>query len=58
MRQYRTSQVDTPEAAAMAQCDAGNYQAGIPVLEDSLIRANIPLPAPGYRWPGQPIGPR
>jgi OmpA family len=58
VRQYRTSQVDTPEAAAMAQCDAGNYQAGIPVLEDSLIRANIPLPAPGYRWPGQPIGPR
>jgi|GEM_PF-406668 hypothetical protein len=55
VRQYRTSQADTPEAAAMAQCDAGNYQAGIPVLEDSLIRNNIPLPAPGYRWPGQPI---
>ena len=55
VRQFRTSQVDTPEAAAMAQCEAGNYQAGIPVLEDSLISNKIPLPAPGYRWPGQPI---
>jgi hypothetical protein len=55
VRQYRTSQVDTPEAAAIAQCEAGNYQAGIPVLEDSLITNKIPLPAPGYRWPGQPI---
>jgi hypothetical protein len=55
VRQFRTSQVDTAEAAAMAQCDAGNYQAGIPVLEDSLISNKIPLPAPGYRWPGQPI---
>ena len=57
VRQYRTSQVDTPEAAAIAQCEAGNYQAGIPVLENSLIANKIPLPAPGYRWPGQPIGP-
>jgi hypothetical protein len=55
VRQYRTSQVDTPEAAAIAQCEAGNYQAGIPTLEDSLIANKIPLPAPGYRWPGQPI---
>jgi hypothetical protein len=55
VRQFRTSQVDTVEAAAMAQCEAGNYQAGIPVLEDSLISNKIPLPAPGYRWPGQPI---
>jgi hypothetical protein len=55
VRQFRTSQVDTPEAAAIAQCEAGNYQAGIPVLEDSLITNKIPLPAPGYRWPGQPI---
>jgi hypothetical protein len=23
------------------------------VLEDALISAQIPLPAPGYRWPGQ-----
>ena len=48
-------QVDTPEAAAMAKCQAGDYQAGIPVLEDSLISNKIPLPAPGYRWPGRPI---
>lgn len=52
-RQYRTSQVDTVEAAAIAQCEAGNYQAGIPTLEDSLITARMPLPVPGYRWPGQ-----
>jgi len=56
-RQYRTSQVDTAEAAAIAKCEAGDYQAGIPVLENSLIANNIPLPAPGYRWPGRPIGP-
>jgi hypothetical protein len=55
VRQFRTSQVDTVEAAAIAQCEAGNYQGGIPVLEDSLITNKIPLPAPGYRWPGQPI---
>ncbi len=56
-RQYRTSQVGTPEAAAIAKCDAGDYAAGIPTLEDGLIAAKIPLPAPGYRWPGRPIGP-
>jgi hypothetical protein len=56
-REYRTSQVDTPEAAAIAQCEAGNYQAGIPTLENSLIANKIPLPAPGFRWPGRPIGP-
>jgi hypothetical protein len=54
-REFRTSQLDTPEAAAIAQCEAGNYQAGIPTLENSLIANKIPLPAPGYRWPGQPI---
>jgi hypothetical protein len=54
-REYRTSNVDTPEAVAISKCEAGNYQAGIPVLEDSLITNKIPLPAPGYRWPGQPI---
>jgi len=54
-RQYRTTQVDTVEAAAIAKCEAGDYQAGIPTLEDSLITAKIPLPAPGYRWPGRPI---
>ena len=56
-RQYRTSAIDTPEAAAIAKCEAGNYAEGIPVLENSLIRANIPLPAPGYRWPGRPYTP-
>ena len=56
-RQYRTSQVTTPESAAIYQCEQGNYAAGIPVLEDALIQAKIPLPAPGYRWPGRPIGP-
>jgi hypothetical protein len=56
-REYRTSQVDTPEAAAIAKCEAGDYQAGIPVLENSLIANKIPLPAPGFRWPGRPIGP-
>ena len=33
-REYRTSQVDTPEAAAIAKCEAGDYQAGIPTLEN------------------------
>jgi hypothetical protein len=56
-RELRTSQLGTPEAAAIAKCEAGDYQAGIPVLEDSLIANKIPLPAPGFRWPGQPIGP-
>lgn len=56
-RQYRTSVIESPESAAIAQCEAGNYQAGIPTLEDGLIKAKIPLPAPGYRWPGRPIDP-
>ena len=46
-----------PTAAAIAKCDAGDYAAGIPVLEDALITAKIPLPAPGYRWPGRPYTP-
>jgi hypothetical protein len=54
-REFRTSQVDTREAAAISRCEAGDYQAGIPVLEDALITAKMPLPAPGYRWPGRPI---
>lgn len=54
-REYRTSNVDTPEAAAIAKCEAGDYQAGIPRLEDSLIRGNLQLPLPGYRWPGRSI---
>jgi hypothetical protein len=56
-REYRTSQLDQREAAAIAKCEAGDYQAGIPVLEDALITAKVPLPAPGYRWPGRPVGP-
>src|SRR3954471_22163024 len=56
-RQYRTSQIDTLEAAAIAKCEAGSYAEGIPVLEDAHIRANIPLPSPGYRWPGRPYTP-
>ena len=56
-REYRTSQLDTREAAAISRCEAGDYQGGIPVLEDALITAKIPLPAPGYRWPGRPVGP-
>jgi hypothetical protein len=54
-RQFRTAQVDTETAAAMAKCDAGNYAEGIPVLEDAFIRNRLPLPAPGYRWPGRPV---
>ena len=56
-RQYRNFAVDTPEAAAIAKCEAGNYNEGIPVLEDAHIRAKIPLPSPGYRWPGRPFTP-
>jgi outer membrane protein OmpA-like peptidoglycan-associated protein len=56
-REYRNSQVDSPTAAAMAKCEAGNYAEGIPVLEEALITAKIPLPAPGYRWPGRPYTP-
>ncbi|MCC8431015.1 OmpA family protein [Reyranella aquatilis] len=56
-RQYRTSQVEERAAAAMAKCDAGDYAAGIPPLEEALMSAKIPLPAPGYRWPGRPVGP-
>ena len=56
-REYRTSVIGTPEAAAMAKCEAGDYAGGIPTLEDALLNAKISLPAPGYRWPGRPIGP-
>ena len=54
-RQFRTTQIDTVTAAAISKCEAGDYQAGIPVLEDALITSKMPLPAPGYRWPGRPI---
>ena len=56
-RQFRTLRTDTPEAAAIAQCEAGNYEPGIATLEEAHIVNKIPLPAPGYRWPGRPISP-
>lgn len=56
-RQFRNSQVDTVEAAAISKCEAGDYAAGIPVLENALITARMPLPAPGYRWPGRSYSP-
>ena len=56
-REYRNSQVDTVETVAISKCEAGDYAAGIPVLEDALITARMPLPAPGYRWPGRSYSP-
>ena len=56
-RQLRTNQINEAAAAAMAKCEAGDYAAGIPVLEDALIQAKIQLPAPGFRWPGRPYTP-
>ena len=44
-RDLRTSQVDETAAAAMAQCEAGNTAAGIPVLERTLTMNRIPLPS-------------
>jgi hypothetical protein len=49
--------VDTVEAAAISKCEAGDSAAGIPVLEDALVTARMPLPAPGYRWPGRSYSP-
>jgi hypothetical protein len=40
-RNVRTSQVDETAAAAMAQCQAGNTAAGIPVLERTLMMNRI-----------------
>jgi hypothetical protein len=53
-RQFRTARTDTPESAAIAQCEAGRYDEGIATLEKAHIENRLPLPAPGYRWPGQP----
>lgn len=53
-RQFRTVRTDTPESAAIAQCEAGRYDEGIATLEKAHIDNKLPLPAPGYRWPGQP----
>jgi OmpA family len=44
-RNFRPSQADETAAAAMAQCEAGNTAAGIPVLERTLTTSRIPLPA-------------
>jgi outer membrane protein OmpA-like peptidoglycan-associated protein len=44
-RDVRTSQADETAAAAMAQCQAGNTAAGIPVLEQTLTMSRIPLPS-------------
>ncbi|MBS0539843.1 MAG: OmpA family protein [Proteobacteria bacterium] len=58
---YRQYRVQTPASttppAALAMCEAGNYDQGIPALENELIDLKIPLPAPGYRWPGRPYTP-
>jgi hypothetical protein len=51
-RQYRRGELRPEASAAMYQCEQGKYTQAIPVLEDGLINDNIPLPMPGYRWPG------
>lgn len=43
-RQYRTAQIDQEAAAAIADCEAGDTAAGIPVLERHLRIARIELP--------------
>jgi hypothetical protein len=55
-RQYRTAGAESPVTSGIAKCEQGNTAEGIPAIEQALIDANIPLPAPGYRWPGQPVG--
>ena len=64
-RDYRTSQVDEAAAAAMAQCQAGNTAAGIPVLEraddgqDTASVALLTMAASGRlaKRPAAPAGP-
>jgi hypothetical protein len=56
-RQYRRAETRDVAAIATYRCEQGNYAEGIPVLEDGLIKDNIPLPAPGYRWPGKSYAP-
>jgi hypothetical protein len=51
-REYRRGEIRPAASAAEYQCQQGRYSEGIPVLEDGLINDNIPLPDPGYRWPG------
>jgi hypothetical protein len=52
-REYRRAEIRPDASAAMYQCEQGKYSEAIPVLEDGLIMDKIPLPAPGYRWPGE-----
>jgi hypothetical protein len=40
------------EAVGAYRCEEGNYQTAIPLLENGLIKEKIPLPEPGFRWPG------
>jgi OmpA family len=56
-RQYRRAEIREVAAVATYRCEQGNYAEGIPVLEDGLIKADIPLPQPGYRWPGKSYAP-
>jgi len=56
-RQYRRGEIREVAAVATYRCEQGNYAEGIPVLEDGLIKADIPLPQPGYRWPGKSYSP-
>jgi hypothetical protein len=52
-REYRRAETRPEASAAMYQCEQGRYSEAIPVLEDGLIMDKIPLPLPGYRWPGE-----
>jgi hypothetical protein len=52
-RQYQGGALD--EALGGYRCEQGNYEAAIPALENGLIKYKIPLPLPGYRWPGRSI---
>ena len=56
-REYRRGETREVAAVATYRCEQGNYAEGIPQLEDGLIKAKIPLPAPGYRWPGKSYAP-
>jgi len=56
-REYRRGETRDVAAIATYRCEEGRYAEGIPVLEDGLIKAKIPLPMPGYRWPGRSYAP-
>ena len=56
-REYRRAETRDVAAIATYRCEQGNYAEGIPVLEDGLIKDKIPLPMPGYRWPGKSYAP-